>query len=343
MIGRRFAAPTGAVALAAALGLASAACVDPLVDDELGLPGLVLPPGSDVPSAHDDPAIERQIQAGDGVEGEVRRIGGFAAGDPISYWDFGEAPIFAAPMFVLVRRTNDVHEPIDHPAIVDAIPGDERYSPFWIVLAVVVTDLYEEELLTSFRALQEAERLSLIERPLLQEYAVNRPIVARGVALEVGGEEPALLPPVSSLYWRGMTVNHYDFGRFELDDDVQVPVLPRYLVRVDGGEPANEVVRGVDFTEDGDLNDSNDVFPFKIVDTDDDDVNDADGYAPACRTVTVAVADGTEILDAPGEETASDITAAAQLFNPDPQAAVVAFEETDDIRNCPQQRAEGGL
>lgn len=320
--------------LTPAAALVLAGCLDPLVSDEPGLRGLVLPAGTDVPSAHDDPNIERLIEDGDGVEDVVPLIHGFAGGEPIVYWDFGPAPDVAAPLFQLVREDGDELVPVDHPTIVDEIPGDPDYSPFWAVLTVKVTDRYDGELLTSFSAVQEAERLGLIEAPQLQPVAVNCPAVARDVTVEVGGgEEP--LAAGSHFFWRGMTVDYYDLGTFAVEPGERPPASPRYVLRRAGDEPLSETLRGIDITGDGDVNDTNDVFPARAGE---------DGFSPLCRTVTVAVPADTASIDSSGDETMAAISRATDLFDPDAvEGTVIAFSETDDLRNCPQQRQPGAL
>jgi hypothetical protein len=313
---------------------ALAGCLDAQVSDEPGLPGLILPAGSAVPSAHDDSSIDRQIDDNDGVGEVVPLISGFAGGEPVAYWDFGPAPEFAAPIFVLVAEdAGGELAPIAHPTIIDAIPGDPAYSPYWTLLLLKVTAVYQGELLTSFAAVQEAEQLGLVEAPLLQEEAVNCPAVASGVTLELGGG--AELPPPSAFYWQGMTVSYYDFGRFALERSAVVPADARYLLRREGSEPLSEVVRGVDMTGDGDATDTNDVFAHRAGQPD---------FSPLARTVDVAVAAATDSIDTSGDQTQAEIRAATQLFDPDAvEDTVVGFTETDELRNLPQQREAGGL
>jgi hypothetical protein len=326
---------TRPAAVAAAAVMLAPACLDAQVSDAPGMTGVLLPPGSDVPSAHDDAAIERQIDQNDRVAGEVPLVHGFAGGQAIAYWDLGPAPDFAAPIFELVEEAPDGElRPIDHPTIVDAIPGDAGYSPFWAVLAVKVTDAYDGELLTSFAAVQEAERVGLVETPVLQRVAINCPVVARGTTLEVGGGEQPIAP-AARFFWKGMSVDYYDFGPFALEDNADLPPRARYVLRREGGEPLSEVARGVDMTGDGDLNDTNDVFAERAGD---------DGFSPLCRTVDVVVAATTGSIDDSGDETVADIRAASDLFDPDVvEGTVVAVSETDELRNCPQQRQVGAL
>jgi len=321
--------------LAAAAAVALAGCLGPQVSDEPGLPGLVLPPGSEVPSAHDDRTLERQIEQNDGVGGEVPLIHGFADGRAIAYWDVGSAVDFAAPIFRLVRGgAGDALEPIDHPTIVDVIPGDPGYSPFWAVLTVKVTELYAGELLTSFAAVQEATQRGLVEAPRIERRAVNCPAVGRDVTLEVGGDAEPLAAP-GRFFYKGMSVDYYDFGGFALEPNTNISTRPHYVLRREGGEPLSEVVRGVDMTGDGDANDTNDVFA---------GLPDDDDFSPLCQTVAVAVAAATRSIDDTGDETMAEIRAATDLFDPDAvEGRVIAFSATDDLRNCPQQREAGGL
>ena len=321
-------------AAAIAAAILAPACIEPQVSDEPGLPGLILPAGSEVSSAHDDPVIERQIDQNDGLGDEILRVHGFAGGASVTYWDFGPAPDFAAPLFVLFRAGEGGElEPLAHPPVIDAIPGDTGYSPFWATFALVVTDDYQDELLTSFAAVQEAEQLDLIEPPQLLEVGVNCPVVSRDVTLEVGDGE--LVPASSRFFWRGMTVDYYDFGRFTLEEDADVTESPRYVIRREGEEPLSEVVRRLDITGDGDVNDTNDVLAHRF---------DEPGFSPLCATVNVAVVGDTASIDSSGDETMSSIQAATDLFDPDPiPERVVAFEPTEDLRNCPQQRVPGAL
>jgi hypothetical protein len=284
-----------------------------------------LPAGSRVPSAHDDPSIDRQIRLNDGVDGEVQLVHAFSDGNPVVTWDFGPAPAFAAPLFRLVDADG---ERLAHPHIVEAIPGGDGYSPFWAVLEVKVTDQYDGELLTSFAALQEAQRIGLVEAPVQLDEAVNSPIVARGVALDVGGAAPQA--PTAQLFWEGMTVDSYDFGRMALESQAIVQEVPRYLLHRVGGEPINEVERRIDLTGDGDQDDTNDILVSRPGDP---------TYSPLCRTVETAIAAGTAAIDTTGSQAMTAVDSAADLFDPpsEEENILLGTHPTDDVRNCPQQ------
>ena len=323
----------------AALFAASAsACLDPLVSDEIVDPGLILPAGTEVPSAHASPDVEAQLIANDGVETLVPRLSGFAEGVRVHYWDFGVTPDFAAPIFIVMERdgAGELQRVANHPTIIDSIPGQIGYSPYWSVLFLEVEEAYNGELITSFPAVEEAQRLGLVKAPIVTELAINCPIVAEGVAIEVGGgAEP--IPGKLDFYWRGMVVSGYDMGFMPVDGGTTVPASPMYVLSREGGEPLSEPERRVDITGDGDIYDSNNIFPHLHADA---------AYSPLCQRVEVTVPSdiAQNLIDDTLDETLSDLSRATDLFNPGPVAGtVVAFDETEQLINCPQQLMEGSL
>ncbi|MDX2088856.1 MAG: hypothetical protein SFX73_13445 [Kofleriaceae bacterium] len=311
--------------------LGVAACVGPQVSDEPGPHPDILPAGSEVPAADDDPALRAQLETHDGIESTIPLINGFAAGAPTRTWDFGPAPDFVAPLFVLVARdAAGALAPIDHNTIVEAIPGDPGYSPYWGVYFVEVTDHYRGERLTSFEAIGAAVSAGLVEPPVGQPVAVNCPAVALDVTLDLG--DGTSIPPPARFYYRGRTVSYFDFGPMPLAADrVHVPETSRYLVRREGGEPLSEPLRNVDIVGDGDLDDTNDIYQWAAEDTQ---------RSPLCRTIDVAVAASTASIDTSGDASIADLRAASQLFDPAPVPGVVtAFAAGAELRNCVGQRA----
>jgi len=315
------------VLLAACFALSG--CLDPLVDDDVPPQGLVLPAGTAVPNAHDDPEIDNQIAANDGVDGEVKLLSGFAHGQTVRYWNFGPTPSIAAPIFVLIDGDGNF---VDHNTVVETIPGDQGYSPYWAVFTVQVTDQYNGELLTSIAAIREAEELGLVHPPVRQDFAVNCPAVANGVTLDIGTGTPK--EPDKWFYWQGQRIKYYDLGLMPLDQGVIVPDVPVYVLRREGGEPLSEPRRGIDITGDGDTVDTNDLFtnePFEINPT-------TNALSPLCRTVYVAVPSTYGSIDTSGDESVADFRTATDVFNPDPVPGnVIAFEETNELWNCAQQ------
>lgn len=312
-------------------------CLDPQVGDELGPRGFVLPAGTEVPSAHDDPYINQQIADNDGVDGIVPLLSGFADGAPTHYWDFGPSPSFAAPLFALVEKNAEGElELLPHKTIIDAIPGDPGYSPYWSVLFLEVTDLYNGELITSFSAIEEAQERGLLLAPTLPTFAVNCPAVATGVTLDVGLGPSEFLPPPSEFFWQGKTVRYYDLGIMPIVDGTIARESAVLVVAREGKEPLSEPLRSVDMTNDGDALDTNNVFETN---------RESEDYSPLTRRIDIVlVDDGSLLIDSTENQTESDLKTFTDIFAPEPvPGKLVAFDRTDELRNLPQQSAPGNL
>ena len=320
--------------VALVVAVSTAGCLDPLVGDQPSPgAGAVLPAGTVLPALDDDPVLGRALVEHDGVGALIPRQNAFAGGQPVRGWDLGPvAPAFAAPIYALVKRSGADVVFVPHNTIIDSLPGEAGYSPYWRVFQVFVTDAYRGEVIPSVAALDDAVALGLVERPVAVDLVVDCPVVAAQVRLEVGGGQPPLAPPRHANV-RGRTVAYYDFGAMAAIGGVRVDELPRYVVRREGGEPLSEPARGVDLTGDGDTNDTNDVYARDPVEQ---------APIPRCRTVNVAVAAATASIDTNHSETMADLRAAEQLFDPGPVAGtVVGFTVTDDVRHCVLQREDG--
>jgi len=299
----------------AALALV-AGCLGPQVSDDLAASGDIVAAGTVIPPIDGDDADT--IAMHDNVDGIVPRLTAFAGGMQIHTWDFGPAPSYAAPIYVLMRA----QVPLDHPPIIGTIPGEAGYSPFWSVFDVEVTAAYNGEQITSSTALEEAERDGLIATPKPTGMGVNYPIVAADVRLDMGSVTP--LPPAQTCYYEHHTVAYFDFGDVALASSVNVASSPRYVLRRDGQEPLSEPIRGVDMDGDGDIVDTNDIF--------------AAAGSPLCQRIDVVVPTSTGSIDTSHDDAVADLKDAAQLFDPNPvDGTVLAFSPTTDLRDCPRQ------
>jgi len=197
-----------------------AGCLEPLVDDDPGYSRWVRPANTPIPSAYDDLQINRKIDLNDGATvptgmttGTVALKNGFAAGQPVQYWDFGAGKRSASAVYDVIRCGEG--PPIDHPLITDTIPGDTDYSPFRSLYAACATAKYNGEVIASLEAFNDAIDLGLIQDPsgAMPGSWVNAPIVAANVAalLPMGGK-------ASEAYYRGARVFYFDLqqqeGRF---------------------------------------------------------------------------------------------------------------------------------
>jgi hypothetical protein len=193
--------------------------LDPLVSDDPGASIYVLPAGTQVPHVSSSEDLTRQIRINDGLNdmaltmsmGVLPLKTAWSAGQPVVYWDFGDAPQAGALLYVLVRRNaDDTYTPIDHPFVADSIPGDKGYSPFWLVQNVVVTDKYQGEILPSDRAIADAVDLGLVEEPFPSLQWVDGPIVAQGTLLDTGKTTPPLTTTL--VYANGYFVDMFILG-----------------------------------------------------------------------------------------------------------------------------------
>jgi hypothetical protein len=199
--------------LAAVIGLGGCT-LDPLVEDDPQHSVHVLPPGSEVPRIDEDVELVHQITVHDGLDdGDLEEAGfvvaretGWANGVEVNYWSFGNAPRFASLVYILVDEDG---ERIDHPYLLDSIPGDPSYSPLRKLQHVVVTDAYDGELLPTMRALEDAVELGLVEEPVNLGLWFDAPVVPPGVTLDVGAADPA--EPFEA-YAGGYRVDMFTFG-----------------------------------------------------------------------------------------------------------------------------------
>jgi hypothetical protein len=296
---------------------------------------LVLPAGATLPSVEDDAALAEQLAANDGVSDLIRRETAFANGSVVHAWDFGPAPPFAAPLYILVApdATGTLTRIPIHPTVIEAMPGDAGYSPYWAPYYVQTTDAYAGELLTSVEAIDEAVTRGLVMRPVAQTFAINCPATASSVRLEVDDEGDVIAPP-SQFFYRGMTVPYFDFGPMPLVAGSSPGERARYRLHRVGEDPLDEPVRGVDMTGDGDIEDTNDIYAGN---------GDPHAVTPHARTIDLTIPASVASIDTNHDETRATVIDAKQLFAPDPTMLVVAIQSSDELHDRPLQRTAGGL
>ena len=191
------------IPISASLILASGVvgCIEPLVSDEVLRSELILPQEAIVDDLLlSDPSARMRIEDNDGLPDRVAKIplySAFAEGRPIRFWDFGVVSPTPIPLYLLVEPSDTPEfetprggfSPVGHhPPSFDSIPGDLGYSPFWSVVLVPVTDRYEGELLPSFAAVDEAQRVGLVETPI-HHHLPARPMRRVARHLRLGARE----------------------------------------------------------------------------------------------------------------------------------------------------------
>lgn len=196
------------------LALAGAGCLEPQTDDQAGYSRNLLPSGANVKSGASDTIISRKIDMGDGVSmGKATPKSGWAAGHAVKYWDLGVARGTALPAYQLARCDNEgvplENGVLEHPMLVDAIPGDADYTQFWGVYYACVTPAYRGELVTSLLALNDAYEMGLLKEPTEPQAWKHCPLVSDNVVLE---EAPEGLGWTRTAYYRGYAITYVDFG-----------------------------------------------------------------------------------------------------------------------------------
>lgn len=197
-----------------AIAAAAAGCrLDPLVDDAPGASAYLLPSGAVVPSVVDNDNLANQIALNDGLDDATAGAAiivplqtGASAGAAVRFWAFGAATFAPSPLYQFFAEDGT---PIDHPGLVDALPGDPGYSPVHALVHVVVTAAYDGQRITSSQALSDAIELGLVQEPAPSTSLVASPIVLPSTQLEVGATMPA--EPVK-VYARGYRVGAFFLG-----------------------------------------------------------------------------------------------------------------------------------
>lgn len=317
------------------------ACVDPLTSDAVVRPELLLRAGSQVESIETDGDKAEQIAANDGIDittdPVVRASLGFHDGALVRWWDFGEASPVQIPLYLLVAEDEagelevmgKRYKKIGHPPIFDKVPGDAGYSPWWTVVLLPVSEVYDGELVTSFEAVEEAVRQGLVGAEVVTTKIINCPVVAWDARLERKLGEGS--EPPEEAYYRGKVIRYFSFDEIDVDEPV-IASPPLYELRREGGEPLSERIRGVDMTQDGDLLDTNDVFAFGPGDPE---------YTGFVRATSVVVAMERDAIDTTGNESESDFTSSSDLFDAEgrPRADnVVSVGDPGPVLNRPIAR-----
>jgi len=207
-------------ALAAfASSVLAAGCLDPMVSDDATASVNIHPRGYPVPHVGDNADMQRQIRIADGLSDSdlaknnnlVPLKNGFQTKSKVKYWDLGDAPQTGSMIYVFYRwHEDETFTPIEHPYLLDGIPGDPGWSPFHYVQRVVVTPAYHDEIFTSTEALNDAVELGLINPPESTNYFIDGPVTQPEVRLDNGTGKDAT--PTMEVYAHGYRVDMLPVG-----------------------------------------------------------------------------------------------------------------------------------
>ncbi len=297
-----------------------------------------------LPSVYDDPAMAAAIAADDGFDGVATLHNGFVHGAPISYWTVAAGGERAMPVYRLCRpEGGDDCAALDHPPVIDALPGDADYSPFAQVHWVELPEGWDGRL-ASLEAI-EAERSRLgLPAPRPTSELWHCPVASLDAEIEVGPMATVL--PETVVYVRDREARCFDFSasrpnRAVLPDGTMFVRNVYLLTREGDDDPLVEWMRDEDLNGDGDLRDSNNILGVDLEDGD---------YTPLWRMVLVTVPASVGSIDTSMDQTVADYTASTDMFDIAPDYTItprtdrlVSYEITDQLVNCPLQSAPGAL
>ena len=261
---------------------------------------------------------------------------GFADGRPIWYWnvDGANSRVIAPALFIVDQTGVRLQAPI-----IDSLPGDLGYSPWWRVIEYEVTSAWSGEVFTSRAAADAGARAGLLEGPFESSEVLNAPVSVPDVTADDGVR---IAVRTSTVWYRGAVGRWVPFNQdYRLTPGIrQMPTLPKYILqRIDETFPIYEFLADVDLNGDNVLNDSNNIFAVDVT---------SDDYTPLWFAASVRTTPDYPSIDTPLVDRAVGLSAEAQFFDPDTGVILsdqVVSVELDENRlvNCPIQTVVGEL
>ena len=297
-------------------------------------------PAEPPPSIDESATLSAQIAEHDGVDDVLRRFSAFVHGEPVQYWHIPGQGEHAAPLYRLCRpEGEDDCAALDHPPIVDLLPGDDGYSPFWQVHWVQLPEGWSGQI-TSVEQMRAVIASEGAAEPRSTSELMHCPIVASDVQIEV--DDGVLQRAGGTLYVRDFAAHCLDFtatrAHHSVLPDGTLFIRNVYLLTREGeSAPLSEPARMMDLNGDGDTQDSNNIFGVALSDAD---------YTPLWRLVRVTVPAGLSSIDdgTPAYRSHSDMFDVAPDYTITPiDGKIVDYEITPTLINCPLQSAPGQL
>lgn len=147
------------------------------------------------------------------------------SGVKVEYYNFDIQPVIPIPIYAFFKE-DGVTRIEGQNNVVSAIPGDAKYSDFWLVQKVLVPDNYVPNSITS-----EAEVLASKYKVVATEDLVNCPVVPFGST--AAKSDVAGVPSKLILGWyKGKAVAYFNFPErgFKVSSEGLVPISPIYVM-----------------------------------------------------------------------------------------------------------------
>lgn len=313
------------------------ACLEPPEDDDIPLSSFFGDPDADpamMPHVEDVPALASNVAQ---FATQVAYLRGYADGDPIWYWnvDGPNAP-FIAPLYQVIGPNG---EQIGR-TIIDVIPGQAGYTPWWRIFEVYTTPEYDGERIWSREAIDAGIKAGILREPVPTDAVANCPVILRDTPIQVS-QNPDEFAGTEWVWYRNQRVDWVVFTDFIRWPAARrdMPVYPVYILqRIDEGAPLYEFVTGVDITGDRRLNDSNNIFAAGL---------DGDRYSPLWYVAFVRVEEDYLSIDT--SSTGVGLSAEDQFYDPESKTVISSqvippvVEQEEVLVNCPIQRVKGSL
>ncbi|MFO0727468.1 MAG: hypothetical protein U1E65_27065 [Myxococcota bacterium] len=318
------------------LGLPSLACLEPLVPDEVP-PSDVFGKGApgDAPSVENDPAVVPNLHL---FTQHVAYLRGFADGKDIWYWNAdGANASFIAPMFVV---TGTAGQQIGAP-IIDVLPGDVGYTPWWRTMIVKTTASYKGEKIWSRAAIDQGVKLGILSPPEATTRIVDCPVALEDIHFDLNDAVPAAQGHPTLVWYRGKRAYWIQFSE-TVDVPLTARIMPIFpvlvLQRINQGAPIYEFATGIDVNGDGLLNASNNIFSGGL---------GTPTYSPLWYPVILRVTPDVSSIDTTQTATVVEFSAANQLVDAKNMSINGRVLEVTELKtqliNCPIQAVEGQL
>lgn len=268
------------------IALLCSACLDHSDTEAVGYSANIVDSNVPVRELERNPDAKMKLDLNDGLNGVTPLRTGFVAGREVQYWDLGTAPTTAEPIWIFMRHLGDGGEVVEHPPLVDSIPGDMVYSPIRLIFEVYVTPKWARQKFPSLRALEDGIELGLLEEPVAKEFFTNCVVTLKDNVLE-GPNGRKFMP--TEVYYRGKSLYQFcvgdlagNSGRFPAK--MGGPVFGNASLLRRENEPLglDEGLFKADLNEDGDQLDANIVFDSSIGDS---------GYTSFWKNLDVVVHD----------------------------------------------------
>lgn len=303
-------------------------CLEPPQEEAIPLESLIGDP-TQAPSVTTLPDYATRLPE---FTQQIDYLRGFAEGRAIWYWNVdGTNSRLIAPTFDIVGSDDALQF-----RVIDVIPGDPGYTPWWRIVRYRVTDRWNGEVFTSRAAIDAAAQAGLLEGPEETDEILNAPVSISIVAANDGDQ---VVNRAKAVWYRGLRTYWVPFSQtIRVPTGVQqMNMLPVYIFRrIQEATPLYEFGSGIDLNGDEVLDDSNNVFAADV---------DNEDYTPLWFISYVRTVAAYESIDSGpprrvGLSSEADFydRSAGQILSPS-----VLSVENDRLKliNCPIQTTRG--